>query len=177
MIWVILISLLAILLFLLAWILAVPLIIYLDTDKNRYYVSVPVVFKASFVPANEFFFLRFRIFFIPFKWDPFSMKTEKEKRKKKPDKPVKKGKSLRVSSGLRFARKMLGAFTIKKLRLDIDTDDFTVNAWLIPVFSAINRENIQLRANFEGYSSLLLDLRISIGTLLWVFIRNKIKSY
>ena len=65
------------------------------------------------------------------------------------------------------------AFRIKKLKVDIDTDDFTLNAWLIPVFSAVNSENIHLQVNFTGRQFLLLDLRITLGTFLWHMIKTK----
>ena len=65
---------------------------------------------------------------------------------------------------------------IRNLSLDIDTDDFLLNAWLVPLFSSMNSENIQMRVNFEGTSSLILDLRARIGTLLWIVISNKYKS-
>jgi len=71
---------------------------------------------------------------------------------------------------------MLHAMRIRKLHLDVDTDDFTLNAWLIPVFSAVNSENIRLQANFEGNATLLLDLRTSLGALIWAFLKSKYNS-
>jgi len=61
---------------------------------------------------------------------------------------------------------MLHAMRIRKLHLDVDTDDFTLNAWLIPVFSAVNSENIRLQENIEGNATLLLDLRTRSGALI-----------
>ena len=71
----------------------------------------------------------------------------------------------------------LGAFRVKRLEVDIDTDDFTLNAWLVPAFSAVNGENISLQVNFEGHQSLLLDLRVTLGALLWIIITTKYKSF
>ena len=68
------------------------------------------------------------------------------------------------------------AFRIRNLEADIDTDDFTLNAWLVPVFSSVNGGNIQLQVNYEGYQSLLLDLRVTLGALLWIIIKTKYKS-
>jgi len=65
-------------------------------------------------------------------------------------------------------------FRIRKLHLDLDTDDTIMNAWLVPVFSIVNTQNIQVRVNFEGISSLTLDLRTRLGSLLWIFIRTNI---
>ena len=71
----------------------------------------------------------------------------------------------------------LRAFRIRRLEADIDTDDFTLNAWLVPVFSAVNQENVSLQVNFEGHQSLLLDLRVTLGALLWSIIKAKYKSF
>jgi hypothetical protein len=73
-------------------------------------------------------------------------------------------------------RGALRSFRIKRLEADIDTDDFTLNAWLVPVFSAVNGENVHLQVNFEGHQSLLLDLRVTLGSILWNIIRVKYKS-
>ena len=72
---------------------------------------------------------------------------------------------------------VIRSMRIRKLSLDFDTDDFLLNAWLVPFFSSMNSENIQLRVNFEGTSSLILDLRARIGTLLWIVISTKYKSF
>jgi len=74
-------------------------------------------------------------------------------------------------------RGAMRAFRIRRLEADIDTDDFTMNAWLVPVFSAVNQENIRLQVNFEGHQSLLLDLRVTLGALLWSIIRTKYRFY
>lgn len=171
MIWFIII--ISVLILLLLWILVAPVIIYLDTDRNRYFLSLPGIFKAMVIPSERLFHIRFRIFFVPFTYDPFTEKPEKKKKEKK----IKKRRPKKISGLFKLAIRVLRSFRIRKLELDIDTDDYILNAWLIPVFSTVNSENIQMRANFEGYASLLLDLRTRIGTLIWIFIINKIKSF
>ena len=77
------------------------------------------------------------------------------------------------SGNIRAMKAALRAFRIKRLEADIDTDDFTLNAWLVPVFSAVNQENVQLQVNFEGHQYLLLDLRVSLGAILWNIIKTR----
>lgn len=55
----------------------------------------------------------------------------------------------------------------------MDSDDFTLNAWLIPAFSALESDNIKLQANFEGHNSVLFDIRTHLGAILWAFIKTK----
>jgi hypothetical protein len=168
MIWYILISLF--LIFLL-WLLLVPVIIYTNTQRNRYLVTLPGIFRAVVVPDNGLFRIRVWIFFIPFSFNPFQIK-----RKTRKAKPKAKKKKKRSSGNFRMIKGALRAFRVRRLEADIDTDDFTLNAWLVPVFSAVNGENIQLQVNFEGHQSLILDLRVTLGALLWSVIRNKYNS-
>ena len=169
MIWYILILMLLIFLF---WILLMPVILYTNTDRNRYLLTLPGIFRAVVVPDDGLFHIRGWIFFIPFKFNPFA-----QRKRKREGKPRKKKKSLWRSGNLRTMRGALHAFRIRKLEADIDTDDFTMNAWLVPVFSAVNEENICLRVNFEGHQSLLLDLRVTLGTLLLNVIKAKYRLF
>ena len=168
MFWYILIS---IILLTLLWILFGPVIILINTDRNRYRVALPGIFGVSLIPSDEIFHLRFRVFFIPFTFHPF--RTVRRRRKKKPGKAARKKSRGRIYGGIKTAGDAIRSFRIRKLRLDMDTDDFAWNSWLIPAFSMVNNENVQLKVNFEGNLSLQLDLRTRVGTLLWIFIRNR----
>ena len=79
------------------------------------------------------------------------------------------------SGGLSLAGDALRTLHIRKLELDLDTGDFPLNAWLVPVFSLAEGSNRQLRVNFNGVTSLYMDVRIRLGALLWAVIRNRIK--
>lgn len=172
MIWYILILLF---LALLLWILFGPVILFLNTDASHYHLVLPGIFKLGVVPSPELFHVRGWIFFIPFKYRPFQAK--KGKGKEKPEGLPKKKKPRALSGNLQILMDAVRSLRIRKLYLDLDTDDFSINAWLVPAFSMVNSGNIRLRVNFEGKSSLLLDLRMRLGTLLWIFIRNKYKSF
>lgn len=72
---------------------------------------------------------------------------------------------------------MVKAIRIKRFYLNIDTDDFLLNAQLIPIFTAINQgRNIRMTANFQGEASLLMDVRTSLGALLLAYIKTKINN-
>lgn len=171
MIWIIIISLVLAFLF---WLLLGPIIFFLNTDTDRYHVALPGIFKVAVVPTSELFHIRGWIFFVPFKYHPF--RPSKDKKKEKPHRPKKKKRRPKLSGNTRMIAGAIRSVRIRRLHLDIDTDDFILNAWLVPVFTYVNRENIRMTANFEGRASLLLDLRVRLGTLLWIVIRNKYKS-
>jgi hypothetical protein len=161
----------SLLLIFLLWLLLVPVIIYTNTDRNRYLLALPGIFKAVVVPEKGLFHVRGWIFFIPFRFHPFQEKKRQEK-----GKPGEKKKRRWGSGNIRMMSAAVRAFRIRRLEADIDTDDFTLNAWLVPLFSMVNGKNIRLQANFVGYNSLVLDLRVTLGALMWILIKTKYKS-
>jgi len=172
MVWYILLILFS--LFLL-WLLVGPVIIFVDTESKRYHLTLPGIFRAIVVPTGELFRVRGWILFIPYSFNPFKKRRRKQKEK---DRAVKKKKRFRFPrGGLGMASDAIRTIRISRLELDIDTDDFMLNAWLVPVFSMVDAPNARLRVNFNGESALLLDLRIRLGALLWAFIRNRYKSF
>ena len=177
MILIILISFIVALLF---WILLGPVIIHADTEGNRYFLTLPAVFRAELVPDKELFGVRVWIFFIPFRINPFKQSRGKKVEKKvKPKK--KRKKRMGIKSMIQLMREMIGSFRIRKLNLDLDTDDFILNSYLVPVFSGINyrnsdRENINMQVNYEGRMSVLLNVRFSMGHLLWIFFKHNFNS-
>ena len=86
MIWYILISLL--LIFLL-WLFLVPVILYTNTQRNRYLLTLPGIFRILVVPDNGLFYIRGWILFIPFKFNPFKPRKKKEKEKPRKKKKFK----------------------------------------------------------------------------------------
>lgn len=174
MFWIILISVIAATLL---WIIVGPVFIFLDTQGHRYHLNLPGIIKVAAVPGRDFFVIRGRVFLIPFRFDPF--KENKRKRKRKPKKssetPQRK-RSPNLRQGMKLGRDVMRSFRIRRLWLNIDTDDFMLNTQLVPVFSAINSQQIRMQVNFEGDASLLLDLRTRLGALLWAFARTKYKS-
>ena len=110
------------------------------------------------------------------RWMSFSFLKVKWRKKRKVHQPrEKEGLKLRAGN-IQMMIDAFRSFRIRKLHLDLDTEDFVLNAWLVPAFTLINSDQIQLKVNFEGISSLVLDLRTRLGSLLWIFIKNKYKS-
>lgn len=164
MIWYILIALFAVLLL---WILLGPVTITLDTSRNLYRFMLPGLVSASAVPTAGFFLIRCRLLFIPFTIDPLRIgdrsKTKQEKVKKKKKRKRQSGRKL-----LKKFRSATRAIRIRRFELDIDTDDFLLNAWLVPAFTAANSyRNVQMQVNFEGNLFLHLDVRTRIAAMLW----------
>ena len=169
MIWYILITLFIILL---TWIILGPVILRMNTDRKQYQLMLPGVIKATVVPSEELFQIRGWIFFVPFRLDPSKLRRWKGKNR---GEKVKKRKKARKRSGnIRMIKSIPDAFQIRRLWLNLDTDDYMMNVWLIPAFSALNNNrNIRMQVNFEGHLIMDLDLRTRIVSLLWTVIKNR----
>jgi len=169
MIWYIFILLFVLLL---TWILLGPVILRLNTDLNQYQFMLPGVIKASVHPSQGLAYIKGWIFFIPFRIN--LSKLKRGKGKNKGESINKKGGNRKKSAVLRMIRSVPSAFNFRRLWLNVDTDDFMLNAWLIPAFSAINNQrNIRMQVNFEGHLFMDLDLRTRIASLLWLMIKNR----
>jgi len=158
----------ALFLVLLFWILFGPVMVKINTDRKLLQVSLPGVVTARLLNRNEHLFIRLWIFFLPLRIDPFKSRNKV----KSPEKEKKKRRTGSHGPGFRMGmQKMKRAVRIRRMELDLDTDDFPLNARLVPVFSAINTlENIDLRVNFEGRLSFKLDVRTRIAALIWMLI-------
>lgn len=169
MIWYILILLFVLLL---TWILLGPIILKLDTARGQYQFLLPGVIKANLVPAQGLAYIRGWIFFIPFRID--LSKLNRGRSRKKRESTKKRNKTRKRTGSLRILRSVPGAFQVRRLWLDLDTDDFMLNVWLIPSFSAMNNHrNIRMQVNFEGHLFMDLDLRTRIVSLLWIILKNR----
>ena len=157
------------------WILLVPVMILVHTDAGRYTLSLPGLFTARAVTGEDFFLIKGWILLIPYRFNPFKKRKQKRKKKEAPGEKKKRFKFPKGGAGM--AIDAVRTIRVKKLELDLDTDDFLLNAWLVPVFSVINLPNTRLHVNFKGESTFLLDMRIRLGALIWVFIRNRYKSF
>ena len=131
-------------------------------------LTLPGIFRAVVVPDAGLFYIRGRVLFIPFRFHPFKPGKSKEKPRHR-----KKKKRKKRFMNPRRMRGALRAIRIRRLEANMDTDNFTWNAWLVPAFSAVNGGKIHLQVNFEGRQSLLLDLSVTLGTLVWKILKAK----
>ena len=163
----------------LTWVLISPIRLYINTDTNKYFIELKGIFRVSLVPdKKEIFFLRFRFFFINFNFYPFRKKKKKEKlvkHKKQRKKKRKKTRIKKIRLIVKYTWNVLKSFKLRRLNVNLDTDDVILNAFLIPVFIFINRKNIWLNINYNGELSLILLVENRVINILLVMIRTFIK--
>ena len=155
----------------LLWFLFAPLIIRVDSDNQRYSLSLPGIFKALVVPDDDLFHIRLWVLFIPIKLDPLGKSMKRAEGPAKKKKKRKRDLSKLMRARLIALKEVYRSFRLKKLRLNLDTDDFIVNSHLVPVFTTINNQNVNLTVNYEGDISLFMVLKNRIVSLLWIGIK------
>jgi len=173
MIWAIVIG---IFLLLLSWLLFTPLFLYVNTKEKKYSVGLKGIINFRFLPDDhQLFKIRITIVFYPFNFYPLQQKKEKTKTDPKVKKPAKKKIGLGYRAiwlFLKISRKTLRSFKLKKLYLNIDTDDAITNAYLIPVFANLHRKNIKLFVNYTGELKMIINVENNIFRMLVVTIQT-----
>lgn len=150
-----LIGFLILILVLILSLLLIPIVLFIDTATNQYYMQLPGLATASVEShEEEFIRIKLKLFFLSFYFCP--LKNNGPKKTKKTENKVvkKKGKSLGFAKGLR----VLKSIRVKRLLVDIDTGDCILNAKLYPFFALLNYKIGKFNINFEGKNRFLLHL-------------------
>jgi hypothetical protein len=133
----------------------IPIVLFIDTKTNEYYIRVKGLVKASIEShKEELISIKLSLFFLNFYFYPFrnigSVKSKKIENKIENKKKISKG--INIEKSLR----MIKSFKVKKFIFDIDTGDCILNAKLYPLFVFLNYSIGGFRINFEGKNSVEL---------------------
>lgn len=152
--------LLILLLILIAWLLIAPLELIIDSSRERYLLSYRGLVKAvALADHKEVLSLKISLLGWPLRTYPLRYLWEKRDKQKKDirESPEKrKGKPWRPSRNQ--IRSLFNAISIKQLKIDLDTGDWTTNAKLFPVFFWMNRIRGEWQVNFEHRNAIGLHL-------------------
>lgn len=135
--------------------LLMPIVLFIDTATNEYYLHLQGLAKASVEShEEEFIRIKLKLFFLSFYFYP--LRYIGSKKSKKPENKVvkKRGKSIDFAKGLQ----LLKSIRVKRLFVDIDTGDCILNARLYPIFAFLNYKTGNFNINFEGKNRLALHL-------------------
>jgi len=134
--------LLVVILLVFIYLLYVPVILNIDTVSNEYYLQIRGLAKASWEKHEvEIARIKLRVFYFNFYFYPLrSLRFKKIKRVNR-----------------QYCR-LASTFKLKKLRVDLDTGDFTLNAKLYPVFALLNYRFGGMHINYNGRNQLALQI-------------------
>ena len=144
-------------LLLLFYLSMMPIVLFIDTKTNQYYLQVKGLVKASIESHDEeLISIRLKVFFLSFYFYPLRNigfgKNNKTLESTKSKKKI--GKGFDFKKGLR----MLKSFKVKRFLFDIDTGDCILNAKLYPLFAMLNYHVGGFSVNFEGRNRVELHI-------------------
>jgi hypothetical protein len=181
--WIIL-SILILFLLIFLWVLWARIVVCVNSYQQQYYFSLGGLIKVQPFYRGQEFYLGINLPFYSVQVNPLENKSTKSKTKKvKSAKPaVKKksrsgnGRKLHFTFYLNMVRDVLKTFTVRKLKLDVDTGDFVLNAQLTPVVMLLNQGPAQIQVNYLGRTNLWIEVEnqlIRLVPLIFRLIRNK----
>lgn len=141
---------------LILYLLLAPIVLFIDTATNQYYVRLKGLAKLNIEPdEKELLRIKLKIFFLSFYFYP--LKKIGSSKSKKTVKPTSRKSGKRIGFGK--SMRVLRSFKVKRLLLNIDTGDCIWNAKLYPIFALLNYNIGEFSINFEGRNQLALQLQ------------------
>mgnify|MGYP001823335250 CR=1 FL=1 len=152
--------------------LFVPIVLFIDTQTEQYYVRLGALAKASVeADETEIVLIKLKIAFLRFTFYPLRVKEKpKDKMSKVKRSPRKRG--MKGYKAIRMGTRVMRTFTVKRLLVDIDTGDCISNAKLYPVAALLNYKIGGFHVNFEGRNRLALHLQNRPIYMIRSFINN-----
>jgi len=149
---------LSLFLLLIIYLLFIPVILFIDTATNQYYIQLKGLAKASIeLHSKEVLIFKLRVSFFNFYFYPLRKRRPSISEKKK---MIKRNGIKNIKKfGFRKISRVLRSFKIKNLIIDIDTGDWTLNAKLYPIFSFLNFTVGSFNINFEGRNRMVLHMQ------------------
>ena len=169
------VTLLFILTALLIWLLYAPLECMIDTNHQVYRLRWKSIASMEVLPRAGEWWFRVQVFFWRRQWTLWSILAtmrRKEEKKPAPDKPEKGKKTPFNRHYLLAGWSVFRSFRVKQFYLNLDTDNFTTNAMLVPLFYHLSKPNRRLEVNFLGEFGLVLQVYNSFGNMIWAAIRG-----
>lgn len=166
MFWIILVSLI---MFVIMWLLIAPIylrIIWTDTYQ-LFQLEWLGVFRASLLPITDEWYFQIRVLCFQKKWPIFNWLFQPAKPSQSKTKKKKKRQS---KHPMQMARRIWRSFRLIRFQMNIDLDDYVLNAYLFPLFLLANRKKkLEWNINFNGKNELLLITENRLSRLLYAF--------
>lgn len=149
----VLISLLIGFILIVIYILLMPIVLFVDTNTNQYFIQLKGLVKISIEQhKGEILSIKLTILFMNFYFYPLQYLWIKKEKKT----AVKHQKKREI--GTKKMMRFLKSFKVKKLLLNIDTGNCILNAKLYPFFSLLNYQIGNFSINFQGRNRLVLEV-------------------
>ena len=144
--------LLGVILLIIVYLLFVPIVLFIDTEQNIYYLQLKGLATAS-IQADELEIIKIKLKLLFFNFYVFPLKPKTTSPKVQKNKTIKK-KSKKKE--FKKVLKVIKTFNVKQFKIDIDTGDCIFNAKLYPLLAMLNYKYGGFHVNFQNKNVLLL---------------------
>ena len=159
-------------LFIILLLIIIPIKIVLSSDKGMIDISYGRLFSAGVYFINEDFIFRYKIPFWKKEVDIIynlaiheDSKTKESMSRKESSWTFPKGILKRIRTRW---KEILKTFQVEKLEINIDSDDYVLNAYLFPVFQFLGyKYNRKLSINFLGVNQIEIRLKNRLIKLMY----------
>lgn len=155
------------------WIIFVPVILTIDSSEGKYEISqrasFRLVFNTSDTPHMSLHLLglrKLRIGIAVGSAKPHPVQRERRQRQNT--------KSIGAWRGL--ISDVIQSFTIDKVKMNIDTGDYVLNAQLVPVALLCCRGPVMIRTNFVGLNNVYARIELRVYLLIRAFLLFTLKK-
>lgn len=148
------------------WLLFAPIQLIVDTRKGQLSILWKRVAHASVSIEADDILLQIKLLFWTKKISLLEKKKKKETSEKRKQKTRKK-RSYTFRQVSAKIKRVVQSFELKKLILNIDTDDYLLNAKLFPLFGLLtNGKERRLRVNYQEEFEFILIIENRLIRLL-----------
>jgi hypothetical protein len=149
-----------------------PLRLVIDSTQDLYKVEWQYIGSAMLIENDDRLGVQIQILFYK-KIIPFEVLFQKRV-KPKVVKPPLKTPSVSKARFKPKIRELLTSFKIEKLKVNWDTDDYILNAYLYPITPFLRTPQKSLTINFEGKRDIQLIIENRLGRIIKSFFKSKI---
>ena len=173
----IILAIIIILLLAVVYLLFKEICFQINSDSHIYQIILNRHVGVSALWLQEELVMQFQFYLFKKRFYPFRKKVGKEGKPGKVEKDNIKVKKVYYSKvSMKLFIEMIQTFRLRKLKINVDTDDYVLNAYLYPIFNLLSKKNKQLSINYNGNFELVMDLRFNAFRILKTFVIYKLKS-
>jgi len=142
----------------------IPIYFSIDTDEGIYLIRQPGFFSIRFFPGRNFD-VETRIAGIK-----VNLKVVPNERREDPKKVSRERKRYSPSAWMFLFERIVRSFETKRFEMDIDTEDFALNAQLIPIAYFASKQPYSISVNFIGRNYLQALIMVRPVKLIWAYL-------
>ncbi len=138
-------------------ILYCPLQVIIHSKSNEFRIKWGSLLSVWFIPAASDLKIRIKLLTFQKDLDILSIFLS-SKSKPKSQKNKRRGSFKALKNTLPIIYQSLRSFRIKQYQLELDTDNFVINAYLFPLFHFLNKGKGKWHINYNGVTELDLEM-------------------